>query len=136
MSRDVTRAELSPRQRRFVAELLGCATIQAAAATVGVTPRTAARWMRNDRIREALQELQTEAMAAAARRLVAGMSAAIATLETIHGNPKERAPARVAAARAILDAGLKLAELVDLAQRVAALEQQLGLVSGSGRLEG
>jgi len=34
--------------------------------------------------------------------------------------------ARVSAARAVLDSGLRLAELVTLAERVAALEEKMG----------
>jgi len=37
---------------------------------------------------------------------------------------------RVSAARAVLECGLKLAELVTLAERVSELEKRLGVVGG------
>jgi len=73
-------------------------------------------------VRDALQVAESEAMDAAVRRAVAGMSAAVDVLLEIAGNSKLRAAVRVSAARALLDAAPRLWEARELDARVAVLE--------------
>ena len=51
------------------------------------------------------------------------MVGAVETLEAIHQDPDAPTGARVSAARAILDAGPRLRDALDLAERVTKLEQ-------------
>ncbi len=57
--------------------------------------------------------------------VVGEMGEALATLAEIHADPDAPAGSRVSAARAVLDAGPKLREAGDLAERLAELEAQL-----------
>jgi hypothetical protein len=113
---------LTPRQRRFIEALLVNPTIDAAAAAVGISRRTGTRWMGRPAVRAALAAALDEALGVAVRVAVRSMPSAVATLHRIHTDPDVTPGARVSAARAILDAGPKLYEANDLAERVAALE--------------
>ena len=117
---------LTPRQTRFVTALLTAPTVEAAARSSGIALRTARRWVQLPVIRAELQQAQREMLNQASRRAVASMVAALETLEAIHRNGDSAAGARVAAARAILEAGPKLIDLTDLEERLAVLEHEIG----------
>jgi len=114
--------ELRPRQARFAVALLGARSVAEAAQLAGVSERTGRRWVELPAVRDALQVAESEAMDAAVRRAVAGMSAAVDVLLEIAGNSKLRAAVRVSAARALLDAAPRLWEARELDARVAVLE--------------
>lgn len=121
----MTESELSPRQRRFVAAMLTARTVREAAAAVGVTERTGLKYLANPAVKRALGQALDDALGQATRQVVKAMTGALDTLEEIHQDPDAPTGARVSAARAILDAGPKLREALDLAERVTALEQSL-----------
>lgn len=114
---------LSTRQRRFVAAMLVSRTIEEAAHTVGVTKRTGLHYLANPAVRRALDQALDDALTQVAGQVVAAMSAALTTLEEIHGDGEAPTGARVSAARAILEGGPKLREALDLSQRLAELER-------------
>jgi phage terminase small subunit len=112
---------LNPRQRRFVAALVANATVRGAAEAAGIGERTAWRYLQDPVVKAALCERQDAVLGHVSRRLAHEMGAALDVLCAIMRNGiSERA--RVSAARAVLDSGLRLAELVDLARRVSELE--------------
>lgn len=120
-----TRGTFSTKQESFLEALLTCRTVLDAATQAQVCKRTADRWLADPAFKQRLAERQNTALAHVTRRLTGSMLEAIQTLESIHlaeGNP---ATARVSAARAILDSGLRYAELVSLSERVAELERRL-----------
>jgi len=117
--------ELTPKQKRFIQALLTSRTVHDAAKLAQVGTRTADRWIADPAVKLALAEAQSAALGAVTRQLVDAMTDAIATLEGIHLDGDNPATARVSAARAILDSGLKYAELVDLAERVTELEKRV-----------
>lgn len=116
---------LRPKQGAFVAALLVHPTIEAAAEAAGISRRTAHRYLELEPVKAALVRSLDDAMGQATRRAVAAMTEAIQTLEAIHTDGAQPTGARVSAARAILDAGPRLREALDLAERVSALEQQM-----------
>jgi phage terminase small subunit len=118
-------SELSPRQRRFVAAMLTARTVREAAEAVGVTERTGLKYLANPTVKRALSHGLDQAMGQATREVVKAMTGALDTLREVHEDPESPTGARVSAARAILDAGPKLREALELAERVAALEQSL-----------
>jgi transcriptional regulator with PAS, ATPase and Fis domain len=121
----VMESELSPRQRRFVAAMLTARTVREAAATVGVTERTGLKYLANPAVKRALGQALDDALGQATRQVVKAMTGALETLKEIHQDPGAPTGARVSAARAILDAGPKLREALELAERVTALEESL-----------
>ena len=118
---------LTPKRRRFVAALMSSRTRAAAARVAGISEKTAERWVKDAAIKAALAEAQSGALTQVTRQLVDAMTKALETLESVHLDSDNAASARVSAARAILDGGLKYVELVDLTERVAKLE---GVVNG------
>ena len=64
-------------------------------------------------------------LADAAHRMAAGYTQTVDTLQDIVENPDTPDASRVAAARALLDYGLKFAELTDINKRLDRLEGML-----------
>lgn len=116
---------LTPKQAAFIAALMTSSTLEQAAEISGISARTGRRYLRNAAVKAALSAALDDAMGQAARRAVAAMTSAVDTLDGIHRDPAAVVGARVSAARAILEAGPKLREAMDLAERVAALEDKL-----------
>ena len=121
----MTEKDLSPRQSRFVAAMLTARTIGEAAQAAGVTERTGKRYLKIPAVKVALGHALDSAMTQATSRAVTAMSEALETLEAIHRDEGTPAPTRVSAARAILQACPKLREAMDLAQRVAEMEERM-----------
>ena len=100
--------------------------VEDAATVAGVTHRTASRWLKQDAVKAALSAALDDVLGLATRRVVSAMLEAVGTLAEVYQDPEQPAGARVSAARAILDAGPRLREALDLAARVADLEQCIG----------
>jgi len=116
---------LSRNQRRFVRALVTARSVREAAGTARISEATAWRWLRLEAVQRALQELQDAMLGEATRHATGLLSEALDTLAYImrsEGNPPS---CRVAAAKAILECGLRYAELVTLAERVARLEERM-----------
>jgi hypothetical protein len=90
-----------------------------------VSPRTVRR--ATAAAREELTTLFGETLAALARRALEGGSGALAVLEAVSESRGSSPSARVAAARARLDIMLRLAEAVELEERMRAIEGSLGI---------
>jgi len=127
---------LTPRQRCFIGALLAAKTVRQSAELAGVCERTAYRWLRSEVVRAELSQRQDAALQQATGQLVEAMAEAIAVLREIMADGGAQSSARVAAARAVLEASLRCAELLDLARRVAALEETAPLVINVKRWEG
>jgi phage terminase small subunit len=117
--------DLNARQRRFVAALVANATVRDAAAAAEIGERTAWRYLQQPAVKKALAERQDVVLAHVSRRLATEMGAALDVLGSIMRDRAASDAARVSAARAVLDSGLKLAELVSLAERVTLLEERV-----------
>ena len=121
-----------PRQAEAaIAALLTASTVGAAAQRVGINESTLLRWLKEpefaNEYRAArrlvvesaigrLQQAATQAVDALARNLTCGIPAV-----------------EVGAAKAVLDQAIRGVELLDLAERVAALEQAAEATSTRGR---
>lgn len=116
---------LTPRQRAFVAARCTGMTAKDAAASIGLSERQAQRYANMPAVRVALREAQDESLCDVTRRMNAGAGNMLDVLDEV-ARDREMPPAvRVSAARAWLDTAFKARELLDLAQRVAELEQRL-----------
>lgn len=118
-------AELSTRKRRFLAAIVASPTVRDACAAAGVAESTGWRYLSDPAVRSELAERQDSVLGHTAQRLAAEMSRALDVLVAIMNDKLASDAARVSAARCILESGLRLAELVQLAQRVSDLEQRL-----------
>jgi len=115
----------------LAAALAAGATTRQAARTANVSPRTVARRMADAEFRREVARLRAEMVDRTVGRTAAAGSAAVGTLVRLLG--AEADSVRVAAARVLLDAGLKYREHVELADRLAELEAKTERHGGDGR---
>ncbi len=117
---------LEPKQEEAIIALLNAPTVRQAAHVAGVGERTLHRWLVEDQAfiaayREARRVVFAQAIAQTQRLL----PIAINTLGKVMTDPKAPHTAKVAAATAVTKFSRESIELDDLAERVAAIEQQI-----------
>src|SRR5262245_55086565 len=103
---------------------LACgASIEAAANKAGVSPATVYRRLQDPEFQKELQRLRSDMVERTASTLTAASCEAVKSLVDLL---KDSGPAsvRLGAARAVIDLAIKMREMVELEQRVAALEQK------------
>ena len=108
---------------RLVVALARGDTVAAAATTAGVSEATAYRRLREPEFRTHLNEARSAMVERAVARLADAATAAADTLRVLLSSDSDFA--KLAAARSILELGVKLREHQDLGERVAALESRL-----------
>lgn len=111
---------------------LACgAMAENAARTAGVATRTVVRRLANPAFKARLQAIRSDMVQRAAGALTAASQEAVRTLLTLQ---KEATPpaVRLGAARAILEMGIKVREVAEIQDRLAALEKQLDELEGKG----
>lgn len=107
---------------KILSALIATKTISAAAATAGVSERTIYSRLADDDFRAEYERRQSMTLDAACKALQGAMTEAVEVLTSIMKDADTGPTARITAARNVLDYGVKLTELTDLAARVAALE--------------
>jgi transposase len=112
------------KKTRFLKELLTARSITQAAELAGVGLRTATTWLAAADFRAALVKAQDDTFSQTTRQTVAYMADALETLRALMQDKNTPATARVAACRVILESGVKFTELVDVLQRLDALERR------------
>jgi hypothetical protein len=116
------------RGRRNADEALALAvasgqSLRDAAATAALSERTAARRWANLAFRQRVTELRADMVQRALGRTADSMTEAADTLRQLLNSPSHSA--RLGAARALLELGVKLRETVELEQRLLALERRI-----------
>lgn len=114
---------LSGKQELALICLLTEPTIESAATKATVNPRTLFRWLNDPLFVAAYREARRQAVHRATGRLQQVASDAVTTLQTVMGDPDAPAPARVSAAKTVLELAVKAIEIEDLTARLEALEQ-------------
>src|SRR5215213_5226436 len=98
-------------------------TVTDAARDAGVSVSTAHRRMADGDFRRQVAAARTDALARAVGQLADASTAAVQTLRSLLDADADTV--RLGAARAILDQATRGVELLDLAERLAALESQM-----------
>lgn len=107
---------------------LACgATVEAAARQSGVSDRTVYRRLNEPRFRARVREARAEMVKRAAGMLTAAAGESVRTLLALQKDSVTPA-VRLGAARAVLELGIKVREMVELEDRIAVLEERAGLV--------
>lgn len=112
---------ISTKQQKAIAALLSERTIGAAAKSAGVGERTLYTWLREDNFRAALRGAEKNLLDTVTRRLSAGLTLALDTLETLMQKARHEST-RHAAAVSWLTLALKFKDLVNIDERLTALE--------------
>lgn len=115
--------ELSTKQKRAIAALLSQKSVLAAAESAGVGRRTLHRWLQDAEFRAALAAAEGDAIDQATRRLIAMTSKAADELEAILSDIDSTPAVRLRAIELIFSNALKLRELRNVEERLAALEK-------------
>jgi len=106
---------------------LACgATVEGAARQAGFSERTVYRRLANPAFRRRVQEVRADMVQRAAGALTAASTESIKTLLALQQSGVPPAT-RLGAARAVLEIGIRLREVVDLETRIAALEDRLNV---------
>lgn len=104
---------------------LACgASVEAAARQCGISQRTVYRRLADESFRRELAALRADMVQRTAGALTAAATEAVRTLLELLKAPTPAA-ARLGAARAVLEVGVKLRELAELETRLAVLEERL-----------
>ncbi len=126
---------LEPKQEEAIIALLNAPTVRQAAQVAGVGERTLHRWLVEDQAfiaayREARRVVFAQAIAQTQRLL----PLAVNTLGQIMADKSAPHSARVSAATAVTKFSRESIELDDLAERLAAIEQQVQASQGAPSL--
>jgi hypothetical protein len=105
--------------------------VEAAARQAGVSESTAHRRLHQPDFQRRLQQLRHEMLQRTAGELTAASTEAIQTLLELLKPPAPPA-VRLGAARSVLELGIKVREVADLQERVAALELQAAEAQQAG----
>ena len=122
--------KISSKHERAVAALISEKNIQDAAKHAGINVRTLRRWSVLDEFQKVYREARRQLVQQASARVQGAMGEAVETLKAVMKDKGAPASARVSAARAIIDTGLKASEIEDLTVRVEALEA--AMLKGKG----
>lgn len=117
--------KLSRKKEQAVAALLAKPSIPEAAKTVGIGERTLWRWLKDDSFKSAYSEARAQIVQFVIAEIQNGLTDATKTLVEIIKNKKAPASARVSAAKAMIDIGVKAVFEEDLKQRIEAIEDIL-----------
>ena len=116
-------SKLSAKQHRAITALLTSKSVTEAAVATGQGERTIYRWLSEPDFRQALSAAEGDLIDVATRRLLQLQGSALDTLEALLGDGADAsAGVRLRAAQVTLDHLLKLREMRDIEQRLAALE--------------
>lgn len=113
---------MKPNDEKILSALVATHTITEAARIAGVSERTIYARLADDDFRAEYDKRRRETLDHACKRLQTALTDAVDVLTSIMQDGRINASNRITAARSVLEYGVKLTELTDLAARVAALE--------------
>ena len=108
---------------RILAALIAKRSIPEAAKAAGVSERTVYSRLADDDFRAEYEARQRCTLDHACKALQGALTDAVDVLTSIMKNAETSPQSRITAARSVLEYGVKLTELTDLAARVEALEE-------------
>lgn len=113
---------MKPNDEKILSALVATHTIAEAARAAGCSERTVYSRLADDDFRAEYEKRRRQTLDGACRALQSALTDAVDVLTSIMKESDTSPGTRVSAARSVIDYGVKLTELSDLAARVAALE--------------
>jgi hypothetical protein len=117
--------ELTAKQLRAIEALLKEPTTAKAAKAAGVGETTIFRWLNDPAFSAAYRETRSRLLETTLTSLQAASGDAVDALRKVLKNTKARPGEKVSAARAILEYSLKAREVLEVEERLRALEDRL-----------
>lgn len=118
-------ADLSAKQLRAIEALLKEPTTTAAAKAASVGETTIFRWLADPVFSQAYREARNRLLESTLTSLQAASGDAVQTLRDVMGDADANHASKVSAARAVLEFTLKSREVLDVEERLKALEERL-----------
>ena len=112
--------------QRALQALLTERTKQEAAAVAGISTRTLRTYLANKEFLREYQRAFRSLVNDATRQAQQALSPAVAALRTIVEDPEESASSRIAAARSLLEYGLRFTEFSDILRELDAMDATEG----------
>ena len=109
---------------RILSALIAKSTVAEAAQSAGVSDRTVYSRLADDAFRAEYDRRRTMTLDHACKTLQTALTDAVEVLTSIMKGAEISPASRITAARSVLEYGVKLTELTDLAARVQALEDR------------
>lgn len=126
MTRNETDSEgLTPKQEKALVALLTQPTTHEAAKAAGVSRATLFRWVNDPVFAAAYREARGRLLESTLTALQSAGPVAVATLLKVMEHATSNPGAQVSAAKAILDAGLKARDMLEIEERLKTLEALL-----------
>lgn len=125
--------QLTTRQETAVRALLTEPSIRDTAKSTGIGERTLYTWLKEAGFAHAYREARREAVSRAIGAVQHAAGDAVKTLTDVMTDATAPAPARVTAARSVLEWAVKAVAIDDLAARLEALEKHLASQHGAQR---
>lgn len=119
------RSKLTAKQQRAIEALLSEPTVQAAAKAAGVSKATIFRWLGDSVFSEAYRDLRGRLLESTLAALQQASGDAVKTLREVMEGAILHPSARVSAARTLLEMSLKAREVLEVEERLKALEARL-----------
>ena len=117
--------KLTAKQVKGLEALLDGANIQDAAAAAGVNRKTLGRWLTEPLFWKTYQLNSRHALELAARRLTGKLDMAVDMLASVMEDDEAPPGVRLRAAQQVIEGSLKLLDVTDIQERLAALEERL-----------
>lgn len=114
---------LSPKKAKALQALLTQPTKAAAAEAAGISPRTLRDYLNNQDFQREYKKAFGELVADATRQSQQALSPALSALRDIVEDGNESSNARIAAARTLLEYGLRLTEISDILAELDEIDQ-------------
>lgn len=105
---------MTPRQRKAIQGLLMCSTKKEAAAFAGIGESTLRGYLKDRELQKELRKGYAEMVDDAAADLKRAMSPAVKALVDIASDPEQSGSTKTAAARSLLEYGLRYSEFNDI----------------------
>lgn len=113
---------MNHKKEKALAALLACNTQEEAAARAGISSRTLRNYMKDPDFSQQYHRAKGQLVEAATLQIQRGLAPAINTLREIAEDGGANMPARIQAARGLLEYGIRLSELGDVYRRIEELE--------------
>ena len=116
---------LNAKQTKALECLLLYPTMQDAAKAAGIDVKTLRRYLQTPEFQNAYKQATRDIISSAAREAQQAISPAIKTLRSILEDESSGAMPKISAARAIIDYGLRLTEIVDIISKIEGADNNV-----------